>query len=334
MPGTEHMAKPFNIVIIAQAGRLQYEAALFAASLRQMSPGFTGRLFVAVPQTGPAWVKDPSVRNRAVLELLARMGAEILPFENTVFGDSYPNGNKIEALSALPKGEPFVFFDSDTLVTGELSAVPFDFDRPSASLRRENSWPKPTLYGPGHAGIWKALYDRFDLDFDSSLDLTYPEADWRRYLYFNAGFFYGTCPHQFGQLFLNIARDIRDAPPKELAGQALYPWLDQIALPLVIHALGGGRGSLPQGFLDGQTTCHYRILPLLYAREDDRVVSTLEEVCAPNAVKKVLKNYEPMLRMIYQGRGRKVRALFDRSDLPKREQAIRKRIKAKGLWMR
>jgi len=35
---------PFNIVIIAQAGRLGFEAVLFAASLRQFSPGFTGTL--------------------------------------------------------------------------------------------------------------------------------------------------------------------------------------------------------------------------------------------------------------------------------------------------
>ena len=38
--------------------------------------------------------------------------------------------------------------------------------------------------------------------------------------------------------------------------------------------------------------------------------------------------------MIYQGRGSKVRALFDREKLPKREQVIRNRIRANGFWMR
>ena len=38
--------------------------------------------------------------------------------------------------------------------------------------------------------------------------------------------------------------------------------------------------------------------------------------------------------MIYQGRGAKVRALFDQGDLPRREQAIRNRIKKNGFWMR
>ena len=65
------------------------------------------------------------------------------------------------------------------------------------------------------------------------------------------------------------------------------------------------------------------MIPLLYARESDRVVEVLEEVAAPNRIKKVLKGHEPFKRMIYQGRGHKVRALFDRDDLPRKEQAIR-----------
>jgi hypothetical protein len=326
--------QPFNIVIIGQAGRLQYEAALFAASLRHTAPGFQGRLFVATPRAGPLWEKDPEVRNRGVLELLDRLGAEVLPFDSRYFGESYPHGNKIEALMALPEGEPFVFFDSDTLITDELSEVPFDFDRPSASLRCEGTWPKPTLYGPGTAEIWAALYDRFGLDFASSQDPGQPEGHWRRYLYFNAGFFYGACPHRFGARFAEYATSIRDDLPVELVGQALDPWLDQIALPLVIHSFGGGRDALEPGYLDGRTSCHYRLFPLLYAREDDRVIKVLEEVAAPNWIKKVLKGYEPIKRMVYQGRGAKVRALFDQDNLPRREQMIRNRIKSNGLWMR
>ena len=60
----------------------------------------------------------------------------------------------------------------------------------------------------------------------------------------------------------------------------------------------------------------------------------LERVTAPNKVKRVLKEYEPIKRMVYQGRGAKARALFDRANLPRREQAIRNQIKKAGLWMR
>ncbi|WP_170421653.1 hypothetical protein [Ruegeria arenilitoris] len=327
-------APKFNIVIIGQNNRLQYEALLFAASLRHSSLDFAGRLFVAVPQAGPRWPQDPSLHDEDALKALRQLDAEILPFENNVFGHSYPYGNKIEALQALPEGEPFVFFDSDTLITGDLNSVPFDFDRPSASLRVEGTWPKPTLYGPGLHGIWEALYRKFGLDFESSQDTSQPVDYWRRYLYFNAGFFFYSCPRKFGERFLNYARTIRDDDIPELAGQNLDPWLDQAALPLVIHSFGGGRDALPSGLLDGSVSCHYRLFPLLYARESDHVVEVLETVAAPNRVKKVLKAYDPIKKLVLQRKGHKIRDMFDRDNLPKREQVIRNQIRNKGLWMR
>lgn len=328
------MAQSFNIVFIGQGGRLQYEAAILLASLRANSPNFKGRVFVAEPQNNDRWWQDPRMNNNDLRALLENMGAEILPFESKNFGQAYPYGNKIDALMALPKGEPFLFLDTDTLITGDITSVPFDFDRPSASRRVEGTWPTIELYGPGYTQIWKSLYDKFDLDFESSLDLSQPDEFWRRYLYFNAGFFYYKCPHEFGELFARIATGIRDDAPEELVCQSLDPWLDQVALPLVIHALGGGRDALPDGYMDGDVTCHYRILPLAYARENDRVIEVLEEVTAPNKIKKVIKAYDPIKRMIYQGRGHKVRALFDRENLPRREQAIRNTIKREGFWMR
>ena len=326
--------QPFNILVVGQGGRLQYEAILFAASLRMNAPLFAGRLFVAEPEPGPLWSSDPSIRGGDTRELLDRLGAEIVPFESRHFGEKYPYGNKIEALFSLPAGEPFVFFDTDTLVLEDLTQVPFDFDRPTASLRREGTWPEIELYGPGYTQIWKSLYDRFGLDFESSLDLDQPDEYWRRYLYFNAGFFFFKCPRTFGQRFLDFALSIRKNPPRELVCQSLDPWLDQVALPLVIHSFGGGRDTLPPGLLDGKVTCHYRLFPLLYAREADRVVEVLEAAAAPNWVKKVLKKYDPVKFMIYHGRGRKVREMFDRNDLPRKEQAIRNKIRREGYWMR
>ncbi len=327
-------ATKFNIVIIGQNNRLQFEAVLFAASLRHCSPGFTGQLFVAVPQPGPRWQQNPSIQNEDVLKVLRQLDAEILPFDNHAFGESYPYGNKIEALLAMPEGEPFVFFDSDTLITGDLNTVPFDFDRPGASLKVEGTWPKPTLYGPGFDGIWRALYQRFGLDFESSIDTDQPLDHWRRYLYFNAGYFFYSCPHAFGKRFLEYALAIRDEDIPELVGQNLDPWLDQAALPLVIHALGGGRDALPDGLLDGTVSCHYRLFPLLYASESDHVIEVLETVAAPNRIKKVLKNYDPLKKLVIQRKGEKIRNMFDRKNLPQREQVIRNQIKSKGLWMR
>ncbi len=323
----------FNVVIVAQAGRLEYEAVLFAASFAKACPNFAGRLFVAEPQPGPMWPSDPRV-SAPVRALLDQFGATLLPFESRHFGASYPHGNKIEALAALPEGEPFVFFDTDTLILSDLAAVPFPWNRPSASMKREGTWPEIELYGPGYNAIWGALHARFGLDFATSLDLRWPDEYWQRYLYFNAGWFFGPCPKAFGEHFLDISLSIRDDPPPELVCQKLDPWLDQIALPLVIHRLGGGRPGPELAGLDGDVSCHWRTLPLLYARESDRVVEVLEEIAAPNAVRKVVKAHEPIRRMVFQGKGHKARALFDRADLPRREQAIRSKLRAEGLWLR
>jgi hypothetical protein len=323
----------FNVAIVAQAGRLEYEAVLFAASFAAACPDFAGRLYVAEPQPGPLWKGETRI-GAPVRELLEGFGAEILPFESRHFGAAYPYGNKIEALSALPEGEPFLFFDTDTLILGDIARIAFPWERPSASMRRENTWPAIELYGPGYGAIWRSLYEKFGLDYQSSLDPSHPDEYWERYLYFNAGWFFGACPRKFGARFLDYALAIRDDPPETLVCQSLDPWLDQVALPLVIHSFGGGRPGKALAGLDGDLTCHWRVLSLLYAREGDRAVEVLEEVSAPNRIKKVLKAYEPIKRLVYQGRGRTAREMFDRRALPRREQTIRNRLKAEGLWYR
>lgn len=323
----------FNLMVVGQAGRVGYEALLFVSSLRLHDPDFPGRVIVAEPQPGDKWERDPRLKPE-VREALEKLGAEIIPFESKHFGRDYPNGNKIEGLSTLPRGEPFVFFDSDTIITAPLSQVHFDFDRPSASMKREGTWPQIELYGPGYTETWKALYDRFGLEFESSLDLSEPDEYWGRYLYFNAGWFFGRDPEEFQRRYLDYALTVRDDRPEALVVQEIYPWLDQITLPLVVHSFGGGRPGPELEGLDGEVTCHWRVLPLAYARESDLVIASLQAAAAPNKIKKVLKDYDPMLRMIYQGRGLKVREMFDRADLPPMERMIRNRIKREGFWMR
>ncbi|MBD3763582.1 MAG: hypothetical protein IE927_02290 [Rhodobacterales bacterium] len=334
MTDTGTARQRFNILAVVQDGRLAYEAVVLAASLRACDPGFPGRLILAEPQPGPRWKTDPRVKSPALRALLTDLGAEILPFDNRDFGQSYPHGNKIEMLAAMPAGEPFLFLDTDTLVTGSFADVGLDFARPSASLRREGTWPVIEPYGPSYAQIWGALYRRLGLDMAPTLDLSWPADYWQRHLYFNAGWFFGACPRDFGARFRDFAVSIRDDPPPELVCQPMDPWLDQVALPLVIASFGGGRPGPALAGLDGNVTCHWRALPLLYARESDRAVAVMEQVCAPNPVKRVLKDHEPFKRLVYQGKGAKIRALFDRADLPRREQVIRNTIKRQGLWLR
>ena len=327
------MSASYDICIVAQAGRLSYEAVLFAASLRHSAPGFSGELIVGEPAPGPVWPGETRIDEEA-RSFLQELGARILPFECRHFGNAYPNGNKVEMLAALPPDKPFVFFDTDTLVTGPLDSVAFDFGRPSASMARENTWPDPPLYGPGYEAIWRAVFDRAGTSLEPSLDLSHPENHWERYLYFNAGWFFGACAATFGGRMARLMTSLRDDTPPELASQTLYPWLDQIALPAIVASLGGGRPGPELEGLDGAITRHWRVLPLFYATAPEPAIRTLEEIASPNRIKKVLKLYEPFRRMIYQGRGQKVRALFDRSALPTREKVIRNRIKREKLWMR
>jgi len=271
--------KPFNIMIVGQSGRLEYEALLFVASLRTMSPGFSGKMIVAEPQPGDRWHHDPRI-SAPVRARLEELGAEI------------------------------------------------------ASMKRENTWPQEELYWPGYGAVWRSLYDKFGLDFESSLDPSHPDEYWQRYMYFNAGWFLGACPKQFGERFTDWAVTVRDDRPAELVVQSLDPWLDQVVLPLVIHSFGGGRPGPELDGLDGHITCHYRVVPLFYARESDHAIAVMEAVAAPNKNKKLLKLYNPFKRMIFQGRGQKVRALFDRDALPRKEAQLRNKIKAAGFWVR
>lgn len=321
---------PFNILIVAQAGPLEHQALLFAASLRQFSPGWKGRLIVAIPEAAGAWQDRKTALSPEISDALRALGAELTPFTARHFGASYPQGNKIEALACLPAGQPFIFFDTDTLVTGPLDQIGFDFERPSASMRRSGTWPVPPLYGPGYTDIWKSLYDRFGLEFESSVDPDQPDEYWEHYLYFNAGWFFGADPATFGARYLEWALAVRKDPGDALACQSLEPWLDQIVLPLVIHSFGGGRPGPELDALDGGATCHYRHLGLLYGRETEATVTALEEAAAPNKVKKHLRGWPIAKQLIYRGKGREVARPLGADNPP--ERTLRKRLREAELW--
>lgn len=323
----------FNILILAQAGRIGFEAVALAASLRRTSPGFKGRLIAAEPRLQAAWDGVDTRLSDVQRTALGHFGAEIIPFTATRFGRSYPYGNKIEALTCLPPDEPFLFLDSDTLVLDDLGAVPFDFTRPTASMRRSATWPVPPLYGPGYTAIWHSLYARFGLDFESSLDLSQHDEHWERYLYFNAGWFIGPDPHEFGRRFAEWAVTVRDDPGDALACQRLDPHLDQIVLPLVIHSLGGGRpGPELAGVMDGTASCHYRHLPLLYAQESDAAVAMIEALAEDRLARRALRDWPAFRKLVLRRAGlRRIRPEFDREFLDP-EARIRRRLRRMELW--
>ncbi len=323
------MGRIRNILIVAQDGRLQYEALLFAASLRHFPENRALRLVVAEPQPGPHWPDDPRMTRPAIRRELRALGAEIVALHTTTFGARYPQGNKLEALALLPRDEPFAFFDTDTLVTGRLDDV--TAAPPTASGVVEPTWPRETLYGPGFAAIWGALYARFGLDMAPTLDTRHPDTDWRRYMYFNAGWFTGPCPHRLGTRLLDYARALEHDPPRALATQALYPWLDQIVLPLAIAAEGGGRRDTG---LDGARTLHYRALPMLYAHGSDHAVATLEAVTGAPHLWDIFNQHVAFRRMVFKQQGRALRARVDRAAPPFTYWGRQKQIMDAGYWVR
>lgn len=324
-----------NLLIVAQAGRLAFEALLFAASLRHAAPRFAGRLIVAEPQPEGAWEGRDTLIPAPLRGHLIDLGAEVVPFTTRHFGAAYPYGNKIEALEVLPAGEAFLFLDSDTLVTGPLDQLDTTGAQATASMRRGPTWPEPPPYGPGYAGIWGSLYERFGLEIETSLDPCFPEDDWERYLYFNAGWFFGRDPAVFRQRFLDWALAVREKPGEALACQKIDVLLDQAVLPLVVHSLGGGRPGPGFEGLDGDLTCHYRDPALLYARESDRAVQVLEEITDRQPLRRLLRDWPAAKQMIHRGNGAKqVRPLFDRGHGPPSEGRTRQRLKKLGLWSR
>ena len=94
-PSMPHAAiNTFNIFIIAQQGRFNFEATLFSLSLRQTNPHFAGKLFVATPQANGLCPQDPSLQSGPLYDLLTQQAVVFMCFENREFGHVYPCGNK------------------------------------------------------------------------------------------------------------------------------------------------------------------------------------------------------------------------------------------------
>ncbi len=321
------MTHDFSIIAVVQAGRLAHEALLFMASLRAVEPDVSVLLFE--PQPGPNWRDDPRISDD-IRKTLLDLGADIQPIAQSTWGQAYPNGNKVDALCAAPSGRNFVFFDTDTLFLKPFD-IEFPFIAPTASLRREATWPKPDAFS--RAEIWSALYQDFGIDISPSLDATRDVDDWERNAYFNAGFFCGADARAFGQRMRAVMLEITNADLPELKGQALFPWLDQIALPLVIAERGGGRNDAIASAMDEDLTCHWRVLALAYAREAAWKLDCLEQVANSPAIKPLLEKYPPFAQLVFDGAGRQLR-----DDLAGQtfatEQPLRKAIRSKGLWLR
>ena len=173
-------------------------------------------------------------------------------------------------------------------------------------MRREDTWPVIELYGPSYAATWKALYDRFGLDFESSLDLSQPDDYWQRYLYFNAGWFFHESPQAFGSALPGLcARD-----PRQPARGAGLPGALPLAgpdRPAAGHPFLRRRpsGSGPRG---AGRRCDLPLPhPAAALRPGKRPRRRGAGDGAPKTrtTRRILRDWEPVKRMVYQNKGRR-----------------------------
>lgn len=201
-----------SISFVCESGRLEAQAVVLAASLREACP--EAALVAAVRGELPA----------STIRSLDSLGVTSVPIINPV-ADDYPIGNKIAALGAGDTAGLRVFLDSDMLC---LRALDFN------ALRSYPLSAKPADMATfGSDALWQALYERFGLDVPQhrvvasvSRHLMYP--------YFNAGMVATTQATALSLAWAEACRAVdamHDVNPRR-------PWLDQIALPLAAARLG------------------------------------------------------------------------------------------------
>jgi hypothetical protein len=203
---------------VCEPGRLEAQAVLLAASLREAHPDLT--LLAAVPRELPP----------ATLRAFDALAVERVAIANPV-ADDYPIGNKIAALGAGDASGLRVFLDSDMLC---LRALDLD------GLRGYPLAAKPADMATfGSDALWQCLYERFGLA-PPSQRVVASIGGQMMYPYFNAGMVATTRAAALSPLWAETCRAVDvmpDVNPRR-------PWLDQIALPLAAARLGVATRSL------------------------------------------------------------------------------------------
>lgn len=324
-----------NVCIVAQNGRLKYEAALFALSFAATQKPNGARLHICMPQQSELWNKDISIDDDLWLRMMEQYGVTLHHFDNSFFGEAYPHSNKAYAIGCLPEREPFVFFDTDVIILDDLQTVPFDFDMPSAK-NEDKTWPRQFSEGPTLAEIWGSLYQKFDRSTDTWFRKSAPETEYRHYPYFNAGCLYYRDPKEFSKKYLSIMEAIWTDPPSELSRQTLFPWLDQISLPLLLQELGGNPDTFPIRHIDRSHSFHYHALPILFlpkqAKKLTLTKSLLEQ--AGEDARKLFTQYAPFEKILFGDVGKEIELIVNSTDFQGNRKKYRQVLASKGLWFR
>lgn len=240
----------YCFVFVCQAGALEPQALLLAASLRRFLR-CEHELVAALPQPEAVWGRPAAT----TLAGLAALGVRTAPIVNPI-GPEYPIGNKLACLALPTAADKIVFLDSDMLCLREFRPPPrfaIDFNAKPADLA---SWG-------GQADAWAAAYARAGLPPPRRRVKATVSGETMP-PYFNAGMLAVRAGSGLGEAWAALAREL-DADP---AVPDKRPWLDQIALPLAVAKLGLETDCLDERYnfpahlrpLDAQCLpflCHY-----------------------------------------------------------------------------
>jgi|GEM_PF-3951485 len=226
---------------VIQSGRLESEALLLAESIVFSGAIAPESVVVCYPEPSPLWPTNPEPSRQAIESLLS-CGVSVTSFGNADYGATYPISNKIYAIRKVGRTARDVFFiDSDCLFLGEVETLiggtPGPTGNTLGACTAERSFPrKSKTYSD--RDIWGAIYRKFGIDPDAAVGGDGAATEGGAFPYFNAGALFIRNAAAFCDLWLRVALEIdkRDIP--ELDGQKIYPFLDQISLPVAM-ALGG-----------------------------------------------------------------------------------------------
>lgn len=290
----------WNIALVAQRGRIAYQALLCAASIREHHGAGQIRIHICVPNNSRRWKTDPSLNDIELIEAFRHYGCEIAPFDNKHFGSAYPHSNKFYAISSLPPEEPFMFLDSDTILTDALRED-VDFSLPVLKPAPKK-WPIRRGNSPSIGEIWRSLYEFFDLDPEPYFDASRGDSKYNCFPYYNASVIYYERGGIFGKTMLKMGKRLWRHPPDTLRRQPLVPWLDQIVLPLVLAKLGVPRIKEPE--LPYKQVVHYRVPAVLLLRSRPGFAA-FESLAKRPQLASVL-NHDPGFRYYMSEEGREL----------------------------
>lgn len=259
-----------RIVFVCQAGRLEAQAVLLAASLRLHLPA-TVALVAAFPAREGALAQT-------TLAALAALDVGIGRIENPLAPD-YLIGHKLAALALLAGPGLGLFLDSDVIALRPPDTLPDQLAAVPASAQHCSRQ------------TWEYIYERADLPFPADAPPTLLSQETTA-PYFNSGMIAipGALAAPFAQHWTQCAREI-DADPL-VAMAAKRPYLDQTAFPVAAALCGqaiapldeiwnfrGWGWQLPQG--SGAIFYHYQDMAKLRRQAESLAVARAARALSP-----------------------------------------------------